>query len=57
MFDGVRGRRAPLLWSQNDMHLHIEFFVEDLARSRDFYRRVLGFRLLARRLKASPNCA
>jgi catechol 2,3-dioxygenase-like lactoylglutathione lyase family enzyme len=25
------------------MHLHIEFFVEDLARSRDFYTSVLGF--------------
>ena len=25
------------------MELHVEFFVEDLARSRDFYTRVLGF--------------
>jgi catechol 2,3-dioxygenase-like lactoylglutathione lyase family enzyme len=25
------------------MHLHIEFFAEDLARSRDFYTRVLSF--------------
>ncbi len=25
------------------MHLHIEFFVEDLARSRDFYTAILGF--------------
>lgn len=25
------------------MHLHIEFFVEDLERSRDFYTAVLGF--------------
>lgn len=25
------------------MHLQVEFFVEDLARSRDFYTSVLGF--------------
>jgi catechol 2,3-dioxygenase-like lactoylglutathione lyase family enzyme len=25
------------------MHLHIEFFVEDLERSRDFYTAVMGF--------------
>jgi catechol 2,3-dioxygenase-like lactoylglutathione lyase family enzyme len=25
------------------MHLHVEFFVEDLARSREFYTSVLGF--------------
>ena len=25
------------------MELHVEFFFEDLARSRDFYTRVLGF--------------
>ena len=25
------------------MDLHVEFFVEDLERSRDFYTRVLGF--------------
>lgn len=27
------------------MELHIEFFVEDLERSRDFYTRVLGFEI------------
>ena len=27
------------------MELHVEFFVDDLARSRDFYTRVLGFRI------------
>lgn len=28
------------------MDLHVEFFVEDLERSRDFYTRVLGFSLV-----------
>ena len=27
----------------NQMELHVEFFVADLERSRDFYTRVLGF--------------
>lgn len=27
------------------MKLHVEFFVEDLQRSRDFYMQVLGFRI------------
>ena len=27
------------------MELHVEFFVEDLERSRDFYTRVLGFQI------------
>ncbi len=28
------------------MELHIEFFVQDLARSRQFYTRVLGFTIM-----------
>ena len=28
------------------MELHVEFFVADLARSRDFYTRVLGFEII-----------
>jgi catechol 2,3-dioxygenase-like lactoylglutathione lyase family enzyme len=28
------------------MELHIEFFVRDLPRSRDFYTRVLGFEII-----------
>ena len=28
------------------MELHVEFFVENLKRSRDFYTRVLGFKII-----------
>jgi catechol 2,3-dioxygenase-like lactoylglutathione lyase family enzyme len=32
------------------MHLHIEFFVEDLARSRDFYTGILGFSVVRQKI-------
>lgn len=31
------------------MHLHVEFFVKDLAGSRDFYTSVLGFSVVRQR--------
>jgi hypothetical protein len=44
----VQHRSPPPVLSAGDMSLRLELFVDDLARSVQFYERVLGFSVVRR---------